>query len=318
MTWVAGTAQDAIERWALVEDGPALRTPSSVVQPVIDGGRPAILKVAAVSEEAAGAFVLAAWDGVGAAEVYRLDEHAVVLERATGRADLTIMSGDGHDLEAVDVLCRTARSLHAASPDAVRRLTAAGHQPTGLREWFGALERRVVGSGGAEHGTPVRSTHAHSAHDEFLQRAWTVAETLLTESDPDDERLLHGDLHHGNVLEFAPGDWRAIDPKSVVGDRAFDYAAMFGNPDARIAADPELFLDRVTLVSIRSGVPRRTLLQWIIAWAGLSAAWSLEDDSVLDADAVIGIGRLADVALWASPSLDDHARVSASTAPCGP
>ena len=42
--------------------------------------------------------------------------------------------------------------------------------------------------------------------------------------------LLHGDLHHGNVLSARRRPWLAIDPKGVVGERAFDAGALLYNP----------------------------------------------------------------------------------------
>jgi streptomycin 6-kinase len=36
------------------------------------------------------------------------------------------------------------------------------------------------------------------------------------------EMLLHGDLHHYNILLGGEGRWRVIDPKGVVGDPVFD------------------------------------------------------------------------------------------------
>ena len=37
----------------------------------------------------------------------------------------------------------------------------------------------------------------------------------------------------------------------------------------------------VDQVEVVAGLERRQLLQWIIAWCGLSAAWFLEDDDPL-------------------------------------
>jgi aminoglycoside/hydroxyurea antibiotic resistance kinase len=42
--------------------------------------------------------------------------------------------------------------------------------------------------------------------------------------------VLHGDLHHGNVLDFGLRGWLAIDPKGLLGERGFDFANIFTNP----------------------------------------------------------------------------------------
>ena len=42
--------------------------------------------------------------------------------------------------------------------------------------------------------------------------------------------LLHGDLHHYNILAAGGGRWLAIDPKGVVGEPAFEVVALMHNP----------------------------------------------------------------------------------------
>ena len=49
------------------------------------------------------------------------------------------------------------------------------------------------------------------------------------------------------------------------------------------------------MVSERAGLERRRLLQWIVAWAGLSAAWFLGDGDEAGVD--FGIMALATAAL---------------------
>jgi streptomycin 6-kinase len=94
--------------------------------------------------------------------------------------------------------------------------------------------------------------------------------------------VLHGDIHHGNILDFGARGWLAIDPKRLLGERAFEYANLFCNPDTDnptrpVATLPDRFTRRVAIVTSAAGLERRRLLQWILAWAGLSAAWFLGD-----------------------------------------
>src|SRR6185503_20817212 len=97
-------------------------------------------------------------------------------------------------------------------------------------------------------------------------------------------------IHHDNILDFGERGWLAIDPKGLIGDRAFDYANLFCNPDAS-AADPQRFDRRVVIVSEAAGLDRTRLLRWILAWAGLSAAFSIEDGD--PPDGALEIARLA-------------------------
>ena len=43
--------------------------------------------------------------------------------------------------------------------------------------------------------------------------------------------MLHGDLHHANVLDLGSSSWLAIDPKGLKGEQGFDYANIFTSPD---------------------------------------------------------------------------------------
>lgn len=91
-------------------------------------------------------------------------------------------------------------------------------------------------------------------------RCAAVANVLL--SSPHDEVVLHGDLHHGNILDFGTRGWLAIDPKGLVGERGFDYANIFTNPDLAdptkpVAIEPERFAQRVNIVSEIARIERQ-------------------------------------------------------------
>lgn len=244
------------ERWRLEPDGPAFATPSSVLQPVRRRGEPHFLKVATVEEERAGGAVIAWWRGDGAAAVIEADGDAVLLERATGHRDLAQLarSGAAGDDEATRILCRAGRRLHAAG---------TGERPEGLfdlRRWFRDLLRRGDAADGG---------------DDLFGVAVRVAEELLQH--PGGDVVLHGDLHHGNVLDFGPRGWLAIDPKPLHGDPGFDIANILCNPDAATALAPGRLERAVGVVSAETGLTEHTVLCWTLAWGALSAVWSEAD-----------------------------------------
>ena len=110
--------------------------------------------------------------------------------------------------------------------------------------------------------------------------------------------MLHGDLHHGNVLDFGARGWLAIDPKGLVGERSFDFANIFTNPDLDdpsrpVATEPGRLASRLKVISEVAKVERQRLLCWILAWTGLSAAWSLGDENHPSARIVLRIAELA-------------------------
>jgi streptomycin 6-kinase len=193
------------------------------------------------------------WDGDGAAPVLARADEAVLMERAQGTATLADMAYAGQDNEACRKLCAVAARLHAPKARPIVELVP-------LSQWFRELEPAAANHGG------------------ILARCAETARTLLTE--PREVVVLHGDLHHGNVLDFGARGWLALDPKGLVGERGFDFANIFTNPDMDnptrpLATKPDRFLRRLEVVTEAAPLERKRLLCWILAWTGLSAAWCL-------------------------------------------
>ena len=101
---------------------------------------------------------------------------------------------------------------------------------------------------------------------------------------------------HGNVLDFGPRGWLAIDPKHLVGERTFDFVNILRNPDAGIALHAWAFSRQVTVVADAAGLDRTRLLQWILAFTGLSAAWILGDGDQPELDLAVAELAAAELA----------------------
>jgi streptomycin 6-kinase len=258
-----------LARWELVADGAPIVTRCSRLLPVRHAGVPAMLKVAFEAEERLGWIAMRWWGGDGAARVLAHDDQAVLLERVTGSRSLEAMVREGHDDEATRILCAAAARLHAprgASPPA---------DLLPLRDWFEALEPAAARYGG------------------ILVRSAATARALF--EDPEDVVVLHGDLHHGNVLDGGPRGWLAIDPKRLIGERGFDFANILCNPEDGPVLVPERFARQVAVITEAGRIDRALLLGWTLAYAGLSAAWILDDGD--DASLPLGVAELAAAAL---------------------
>lgn len=260
-----------LDRWALTIDGEPFASLSGRLQPVRWRGRAAMLKVSHTAEEQAGHGVMVWWEGDGAATVFAHDGQALLMDRAQGSRSLAQMSKGGQDDEATRILCATIARLHAPRDRPRPELRPLDHA-------FGSLWSTASRCGGL---------FKHSA---------LTAQTLLAA--PRDVTVLHGDIHHGNVLDFGPAGWLAIDPKGLHGERGFDHANLFCNPDADSALAPGRFARRLDLVAQTVGIERRRLLQWVLAWSGLSMAWKLEDG--LEPGGTMEIAQLAASALGAT------------------
>ncbi len=229
-------------------DGEPIITRSSRLLPVRFEGVPAMLKIAVEAEEKWGAALMVWWAGEGAVRVLAHEGDALLLERASGDGSLVEMARNGRDDEASRIICGVAANLHAPRTSPPPALLPLSH-------WFRELNPAASKYGG------------------ILVQAAATADELLAE--PHDVVVLHGDIHHGNILDAGPRGWLAIDPKRLVGERVFDFANIFCNPDLEIAAKPGRLARQAQVVAEAGGLERVRLLKWVLAYAGLSAAWTL-------------------------------------------
>ncbi|WP_213941910.1 aminoglycoside phosphotransferase family protein [Pseudomonas sp. dw_612] len=255
-----------LKRWALVPEGEPIITPGSRLLPVRMGEVPAMLKVALDAEEKFGNLLMTWWDGEGAAQVFAHHGDGLLMERAMGRRSLRNMALNGQDDEANQIMCAAVARLHAPRTSPLPPLVP-------LSQWFRSLYWAAEQYGG------------------LYSLSLSTAEALLAE--PQDVVVLHGDIHHDNILDFGPQGWLAIDPKRVIGERGFDYANLICNPELPTATDPLRFARQIKVVSKAAGLERRRLLQWVLAFAGLSAAWFLEDGESLAAEGQLHVAKLA-------------------------
>jgi streptomycin 6-kinase len=253
--------------WKLESDGEPIVTQFSRLLPVRSLGAPAMLKIALFDEERQGAEVMDWWGGQGAVRVLAREGDGVLLERATGTRSLADMARHGSDDKATRILCEVAATLHTP------RTTPPPSGLPDLERWFEPLAPIAAARGG------------------ILARTAEMAAELL--SGPRDEVVLHGDLHHGNVLDAGDRGWLAIDPKGLIGERGFDFANIFRNPEHAFGADPDRLGWQATVVAESIGIDRSRILQWVMAFAGLSAAWILGETAPSDSDLAMAHTDLA-------------------------
>lgn len=106
--------------------------------------------------------------------------------------------------------------------------------------------------------------------------------------------LLHGDLHHGNIMRKASGIWSCIDPKGVVGDRVYEVGAFIRNPIPRIYKLDNLrsIIDsRICIFEEIIGYDRKKMQAWSFVQSVLSYLWFLDDDE--KSENVAGMEKVA-------------------------
>ncbi len=195
--------------------------------------------------------------GRGMARLLESDETRgiALLERLLPGRMLVELGDDERETEiAAEVMLALRRG---APPDTTLPTT---------RDWFAAFAKHRT-----EHGGP-----GPLPRDAFEYGEAMYEELLRTSGQP---VLLHGDLHHYNILSAERAPWLAIDPHGVVGEAAFETGAYFGNPaDLLTRPHPERILERRAHVfAERLGLDRQRVLAWGVAYQTLSAVWSAEN-----------------------------------------
>ncbi len=111
----------------------------------------------------------------------------------------------------------------------------------------------------------------------YLQKTRKLRDQLLQSLMPD--VLLHGDLHHSNILQDGD-DWVVIDPKGVIGERAYEVVAFIRNPIPELlnhADAPNIIHNRVTRLAELLELPSQRILDWCFVQGVLSWVWAIED-----------------------------------------
>lgn len=241
--------------WAMqVEE--TRETQTSVLAFGTRGAEAVVAKVIkAVDDEWHAGGVVAAFGGAGMVRALDYREGAMLLERLEPGHSLAPTALEGGDDEATGILAGLIGELRPAAPPAG---TPTLHLRAEAFGWYAAsadmpIDPALVAHAGAEFAALLRS-----------QR---------------ETRLLHGDLHHYNVLRDAKRGWLAIDPKGLVGELEYEVGAALRNPCVRpeLLADPHTIERRVTRFARELALDRGRILRWAFAQAILAAIWEVQE-----------------------------------------
>lgn len=132
-----------------------------------------------------------------------------------------------------------------------------------------------------EGGMPVREWYRLllGSQDPRLADAKTVLTKLLATSGR--TRLIHGDLHHLNLLEDG-ADYRVIDPKGIQAEPSLEIGAFMRNPQPSVVRLPDLagrMRHRIERFAQLLGDPIERLWGWAFVEVTMSVDW---DDPTSD------------------------------------
>lgn len=109
----------------------------------------------------------------------------------------------------------------------------------------------------------------------FPQEYVTAALSFYENHSGGNRFLLHGDLHHENILSSSDGTFRVIDPKGIIGNIGYEIA-VFLNNHATWVRDRESVESAVGEFSKAFDVPKNELKSWAFAQQVLGVWWDYD------------------------------------------
>ena len=127
----------------------------------------------------------------------------------------------------------------------------------------------------------IRKTSSRKLDTDF-KRKLDKAEYLLSElTKPREQKmLLHGDLHHFNILFDEKRGWLAIDPKGVIGERIFETARFLHNPYPQFLQNKspvKITEQRLEILSSELNTDKERILDYAFIDCILSSCWNIEE-----------------------------------------
>jgi streptomycin 6-kinase len=256
-----GLLAECAQRWSLTVLPPFVPLSYNYVAPAIRAdGTDVVLKVGYPGRELlAEMAALRLYGGHGIAQLLDADAGlgALLLERLTPGMPLARLTDDA---DATSIAAQVMRQLwRPVTPD---------HPFPTVAGWAAGLDRLRARFGGTTG--PLPAVLVERAEQLFADLIGSMGEPVL----------LHGDLHHDNILTAHRQPWLALDPKGVVGEAAYETGALLRNPAGRVLQAPDpagMMARRIDQLAAELGFEWERIRGWALAQAVLSAWWSIED-----------------------------------------
>ncbi|MCJ0931460.1 aminoglycoside phosphotransferase family protein [Virgibacillus halodenitrificans] len=248
-----------LHKWKLVNHGPVTNLSYNYVLNVTDTeGNPYILKLGVPNADFANEIrTVQIYNGTGCARVIKAvpEEGVMLLEQLQPGTMLDTLETEEEQLvQFVNVW----KAIRRPIPPREKQQTPF------IADWFQGI-------------TTYRKTYREG--DRIKEEHLLLAEQYIEEINQTTKgaALLHGDLHHENILYSMHKGWLAIDPKGVIGDEYYDTVSFLINKLEGKSNQRYVLRYRVKRLSELLQLEEKRLLKAAVALSTLYACWAQED-----------------------------------------
>lgn len=215
-----------------------------------------------VKELKSGYDMLKALDGAGCCKAYEFDAAlgAAVIERISPGS---LLREEQSPEKRVEAFCGVFQKIHTSG--------AGCEEHDTYIDWLERAEQFC------------KNSHAAEAVSEKMHRACQIGKEMFAKYP--ERVLLHGDLHHDNILLGGDG-YRAIDPKGVVGPKIFDIPRFLLN-EFSYASEEKVKAHMRTMLGLmaeKTGYSAEDLEKLLFMEGMLDAVWCMEDGQESEAE----------------------------------
>lgn len=255
---IEARVQTCVEKWNIKIEEPVTNLSYNYVLKVVDSlGNPMILKLGVPGFDFNNEIrALQTYDGNGCAGLIEAEsELGAILQKQLVPGTMLYKE---EEISSIQHYIQVWK--------AIRRPLPVGVKFPSIEDWSAGL-KRYQDSFPNKDG-PIPDTDIQLAKDYFVY----ISETS------EGPELLHGDLHHENILYSEDLGWTAIDPKGVSGDPYFDITSFLINHLHEKKNPKAILRQRIDLISKELDLDKERFLKASIAMSTLYAAWGIEDD----------------------------------------
>ena len=242
-----------ISQWKLSQPVKLAETFTSTLYKVDSSYGRAVLKIftdVGMKDERGGAAFLKNVSEKSAVRLFQSDERAHLLELLSA-PNLYEFSKENEEEKASDIFIKIIKDIHSITHIKFRE----GLLP--FEELFKTFDQ---------------VNYPHHL-DKILKKGKDLTRYLI--STQMKEVLLHGDLHHVNVMKTESGRFVCFDPKGILGDPSYELGTILKNPWSypEISLNIEIFRKRVENFSNELSLPKDRIVGFAYVHLCLSVLW---------------------------------------------